>query len=121
LDNDVTSVVIATILQGTLLKNGIQVEPGTILEPGDILVYIPPLDASGQLNAFTITASDKVSSSEPLLISVNVTAITAKSQQAQPTTRMYLGLNAPRVTGGSCNWERSPRGFINRILEKAGC
>jgi hypothetical protein len=50
-DNDVTSVVIATILQGTLLKNGIQVEPGTILEPGDILVYIPPLDASGQLNA----------------------------------------------------------------------
>jgi hypothetical protein len=47
----VTSVVIATILQGTLLKNGIQVEPGTILEPGDILVYIPPLDASGQLNA----------------------------------------------------------------------
>lgn len=73
LDGDFTSVVLEEILHGRLLKNGIEVEPGMILEGGDVLVYIPPENSNGQINAFTLKASDGVSFSEALLISINVT------------------------------------------------
>jgi filamentous hemagglutinin family protein len=71
-DNDFTSVVIEEILQGKLLRNGIKVEPGMVLEAGDVLVYIPPENAEGRLNAFTIKSSDRVSFSTPLVVSLNV-------------------------------------------------
>ncbi|NES23854.1 MAG: hypothetical protein F6K41_34295, partial [Symploca sp. SIO3E6] len=74
LNDDVTSIEVVAILEGTLTKNGVLVTPGTILEPGDILVYTPPTDSSGLLNAFTISASDQVSSSTPLSVAIDVVA-----------------------------------------------
>ncbi|NEP14856.1 MAG: filamentous hemagglutinin N-terminal domain-containing protein [Symploca sp. SIO2C1] len=75
INGDVTSVEVVAILQGTLTQNGVVVTPGTILQPGDVLVYTPPTDAVGLLNAFTIIASDGVSSSNPLPIAIDVAAL----------------------------------------------
>jgi len=74
LNDDVTSIEIVAIIEGTLTKSGVLVTPGTILEPGDILVYTPPTNSSGLLNAFTISASDQVSFSTPLSVAIDVAA-----------------------------------------------
>ncbi|MGQ4647367.1 two-partner secretion domain-containing protein [Lyngbya aestuarii] len=71
-DGDNTSVVVEEIIEGRLTKNGAEVAAGTILEPDDILSYTPPLNASGQLNVFTLSASDQVSSSTAVPIAVDV-------------------------------------------------
>ncbi|MGB7439681.1 MAG: filamentous hemagglutinin N-terminal domain-containing protein [Coleofasciculaceae cyanobacterium] len=72
-NEDVTSVVVGKVLQGRLTKNGIEVKAGTILESGDVLVYTPPRNTSGSLDAFTILASDNISFSTPFPIVVKVT------------------------------------------------
>ncbi|MBE9104386.1 CHAT domain-containing protein [Nostoc cf. edaphicum LEGE 07299] len=72
-DTDITSIRIDTVNTGTLTVNGVPVEPGvTTLSGTETLVYTPPTDANGSLNAFVISANDVVSSSEPVQIGINV-------------------------------------------------
>ena len=72
-NQDVTTLTIASIAPGaTLTLNGSPVIPGVTLAPGDILVYTPPTGATGSLNAFTLRASDGVSTSNPVQIQVAV-------------------------------------------------
>ncbi|PSB33727.1 CHAT domain-containing protein [Stenomitos frigidus] len=73
-NQDVTTLTIASIAPGaTLTLNGNPVVPGSVtLAPGDVLVYTPPTDATGLLNAFTLRASDGVSTSNPVQVQVQV-------------------------------------------------
>ncbi|MBW4580215.1 MAG: CHAT domain-containing protein [Tildeniella nuda ZEHNDER 1965/U140] len=73
-NQDVTVLTIASIAPGaTLTLNGNPVIPGSsTLTPGDVLVYTPPADAIGLLNAFTLRATDGVSTSNPVQVQVNV-------------------------------------------------
>ncbi|MEQ8466148.1 CHAT domain-containing protein [Coleofasciculus sp. E1-EBD-02] len=66
------SIVIDQINAGTLTINGVVLEPGDTIEEGDTLVYTPPTDDTGDITAFTIVGSDRVSFSEPQQVSVNV-------------------------------------------------
>ncbi|MBW4691249.1 MAG: CHAT domain-containing protein [Lyngbya sp. HA4199-MV5] len=78
-NQDATTLTIASIAPGaTLTRNGNPVIAGsTTLIPGDVLVYTPPVDATGLLNAFTLRASDGVSTSNPVQVQVNVQASTS--------------------------------------------
>ncbi|XHX77981.1 MAG: CHAT domain-containing protein [Stenomitos frigidus ULC029] len=73
-NQDVTTLTIAAIAPGaTLTLNGNPVIPGSVtLVPGDVLVYTPPTDATGLLNAFTLEANDGVSTSNSVPVQVNV-------------------------------------------------
>ncbi|XGV94454.1 MAG: CHAT domain-containing protein [Leptolyngbya sp. BL-A-14] len=77
-NQDTTTLTIASIASGaTLTLNGNPVVPGTTtIAPGDVLVYTPPANASGLLNAFTLQANDRVSTSNPVQVQVNVQAPT---------------------------------------------
>ncbi|UBF23970.1 CHAT domain-containing protein [Kovacikia minuta CCNUW1] len=73
-DSDSRIIQIGTIAPGaTLTINGTIATPGTIISPGDVLVYHPPADTVGTLDAFTLIANDGVSQSSPVQVSVNVT------------------------------------------------
>lgn len=82
IDNDVTSIVIDKVNVGTLTVNGVAVIPGvTTIKEGDVLVYTSPQDSTGLLNAFTISASDKVSFSEAKQIAVNINPLPEPDKQ----------------------------------------
>ncbi|NJP10603.1 MAG: CHAT domain-containing protein [Leptolyngbyaceae cyanobacterium RU_5_1] len=74
-DTDNQTLQIVSVAPGvTLTVNGNPVIPGvTVLNPGDVLQYKPPVDAVGTLEAFTIATSDRVSQSNPVAISIKVT------------------------------------------------
>ncbi|MEQ9670177.1 CHAT domain-containing protein [Coleofasciculus sp. G2-EDA-02] len=66
------SIVIDQINAGILTKNGVILQTGDTIEAGDTLVYTPPTDEIGDIPAFTIVGSDRVSFSEPQQVSINV-------------------------------------------------
>jgi filamentous hemagglutinin family protein len=73
-NNDTTSIRIDGVTGGTLTVNGVAVVPGvTTVNVGDNLVYTPTGNNTGLQNAFVISASDRVSSSTPNQIAINVT------------------------------------------------
>ncbi|MEH2229935.1 MAG: CHAT domain-containing protein [Nostoc sp.] len=72
-NNDITSIKVDVVNTGNITVNGVPVIPGvTTLSSGDTLVYTPPADTNGSLNAFVISANDGVSSSAPVQIGINV-------------------------------------------------
>ncbi|MEH2180710.1 CHAT domain-containing protein [Nostoc sp.] len=72
-NNDITSIKVNVVNTGNLTVNGNSVIPDfTTLFNGDTLVYTPPADTNGSLNAFVISANDGVSSSAPVQIGINV-------------------------------------------------
>ncbi|NEQ42218.1 MAG: CHAT domain-containing protein [Leptolyngbya sp. SIOISBB] len=73
-NNDITTLEVVSIPSGTLLSNGVLVQPGDAIAPTDSLRYIPPVGTTGNLTAFTLRASDGVASSEPVAIAINITA-----------------------------------------------
>ncbi|MBD2335443.1 CHAT domain-containing protein [Calothrix sp. FACHB-156] len=76
-NNDNTTIRVDAVNSGTLTVNGAAVVPGvTTVSNGSSLVYTPPADTNGLLNAFTISASDGVSTSSPVQIGINVTQTT---------------------------------------------
>lgn len=86
-DQDNVSLLITTIAPGaSLTLKGSPVVPGsTLLQPGDVLQYTPPIDATGVLNAFTIQANDVVATSTPKQIQVNVTLPSVPTDPTDPT------------------------------------
>ncbi|RCJ31870.1 filamentous hemagglutinin [Nostoc punctiforme NIES-2108] len=72
-NNDITSIKVDVVNTGSLTVNGLPVIPGiTTLSNGDTLVYTPPADTNGSLNAFVISANDGVSSSASVQVGINV-------------------------------------------------
>ncbi|MEH1936996.1 MAG: CHAT domain-containing protein [Nostoc sp.] len=70
LDN--TSVLIDTIQAGTLRRGNTVLAAGNTLVVGETLNYTPPTDSTGLINAFTVRASDVVSSSIPVQVAINI-------------------------------------------------
>jgi filamentous hemagglutinin family protein len=70
LDN--TTVIIDAILAGTLRRGDTILAAGDTLTPGETLIYTPPNNTTGLINAFTVRASDRVSSSAPVQVAINV-------------------------------------------------
>ncbi|MGB3640268.1 MAG: filamentous hemagglutinin N-terminal domain-containing protein, partial [Rivularia sp. (in: cyanobacteria)] len=72
-NNDITELQINEITAGGSLKiNGSEANSGDIITSEDTLEYTPPANTTGEINAFTIVANDKISVSTPAQISVNV-------------------------------------------------
>lgn len=94
-NQDVTTLTIAAIAPGaSLTLNGNPVVPGTTtLVPGDVLTYTPPANATGLLGAFTLRASDGVSTSNPVQVQVNVQApppVPTPTQTPTPTPEITI-------------------------------
>jgi filamentous hemagglutinin family protein len=86
-DSDNRTIQIGTIASGgNLTINGTIAVPGTILFPGDVLVYQPPADTVGTItDAFTLVASDGVSQSSPVQVSINITESSLEEPNPQPS------------------------------------
>jgi filamentous hemagglutinin family protein len=70
LDN--TSIVLDAIQAGTLTRGNTVLNPGDVLIPGETLNYTSSSNATGATNAFTVRASDRISSSLPLQVGLNI-------------------------------------------------
>jgi uncharacterized delta-60 repeat protein len=85
LDGDALAFRIEGVTAGTLTKNGQPAIPGnTTLSPGETLAWTPPVNAYGNLTAFTVAAID------PAL---------AVSQPPAPVTIRVDAVNDPPVLG----------------------
>lgn len=82
---DNTVVFIDAVTAGGLTKNGVPVVGNTAISAGDVLVYTPPSNVIGQVSAFTIRASDRVSISRPRAIALNVTQTPTPTPSPIPT------------------------------------
>ena len=71
-NNDITTLEVASVPAGTLLQNGNPVQAGDAIAPADTLQYIPPAGTTGTVTAFTLQASDGVSTSAPVAIAVDI-------------------------------------------------
>ncbi|MEH2381782.1 MAG: CHAT domain-containing protein [Nostoc sp.] len=103
-NGDNTFLRIDAITAGKLKINGVEVVPGTqtaILSPGDTLEYTPPQDFSGELNPFSFSASDRISSSASQQVRINVTPTPPPKPPEFPPpeiTKIIEGNNPPTVT-----------------------
>lgn len=85
-NNDITSIKVDVVNTGNLTVNGLPVIPGvTALSSGDTLIYTPPADTNGSLNAFVISANDRVSSSAAVQVGINVSQIPTTIPTPIPT------------------------------------
>ncbi|WP_226889536.1 CHAT domain-containing protein [Nostoc sp. MG11] len=82
---DRTSVVIDGILAGELRRDNTLLVPGNTIVSGETLNYTPPTNTTGLINAFTVRASDRVSSSAPTPIGINVNPLPLKAPPATST------------------------------------
>jgi len=83
LDN--TSIVLDAIQAGTLTRGNTVLNPGDILIPGETLNYTSPSNATGAINAFTVRASDRVSSSAPQQVGLNIPSTPTPPEPPTPT------------------------------------
>ncbi|WP_375477640.1 CHAT domain-containing protein [uncultured Nostoc sp.] len=100
-NNDITTIRLDAVNAGNLTVNGAPVIPGvTTLSSGDTLVYTPPADTNGSLNAFVISANDGVSSSAPVQVGINVsqTPTPTVTPTVTPTTRPTVIPTPPPCT-----------------------
>lgn len=77
-NNDTTTLAIASIAAGTLLRNGVAVQVGDAIAPTDTLQFIPPNNTTGVITAFTLRAQDGVSTSAAVPITVTVSQATTR-------------------------------------------
>ena len=75
-DGDRVAFVVDSVTSGTLTKHGAPVVAGTTtLGYGETLFWVPPVDATGLLDAFTVTAFDGLeASASPVQVRVDVLA-----------------------------------------------
>ncbi|MEH2266893.1 MAG: CHAT domain-containing protein [Nostoc sp.] len=138
-NNDITSIQVDTVNTGNLTVNGLPVIPGvTTLSSGDTLVYTPPADTNGSLNAFVISANDGVSSSAPVQVGINVsqtpntipTPIPTPTFtptpdpctfQCSPGKPIYPGPNNPQIDNPVLNTDPTPEGnFTDDFADHLG-
>ncbi|MEH1854450.1 MAG: CHAT domain-containing protein [Nostoc sp.] len=117
-NNDITFIKVDVVNTGNLTVNGLPVIPGvTTLSSGDTLVYTPPTDVNGSLNAFVISANDRVSSSAPVQVAINVNQTPTPtftpnpppcSFQCTPDKPNVPGLNNPKIDNPIINTDATP-------------
>ncbi|MBD1893147.1 CHAT domain-containing protein [Coleofasciculus sp. FACHB-129] len=98
-NGDNTSIRIDAIAAGTLTRNGIELGAGDTINASDVLVYTPPQDATGSVNAFSIRATDNVSTSAPVPIAINVTQPPVIPPPKPPDPNLPLPPQADPVEG----------------------
>ena len=76
-NSDPLSFRVENVVSGTLTLNGNPVIPGfTLILPGQQVVWLPPSDANGVLNAFTVSAFDgELASTPPVLVQIALSAV----------------------------------------------
>ncbi|MEH1822730.1 MAG: CHAT domain-containing protein [Nostoc sp.] len=94
---DNTTVVIDAIQSGTLKRGNTTLVAGEKLTIGETLNYTPPTNTTGLINAFTVKASDGVSSSTPVQVGINV------NQTPTPTPTPTFTPNPP-----PCSFQCTP-------------
>ncbi|MBN3879247.1 CHAT domain-containing protein [Nostoc sp. JL23] len=127
-DTDITSIRIDAVNTGTLTVNGVPVEPGvTTLSGTETLVYTPPTDANGSLNAFVISANDVVSSSGPVQVAINVNVPTVPNvppctfQCNLPDKPNNPVPNNPKIDNPVLNTDPTPEGnFTDDFADHLG-
>ncbi len=98
-DTDITSIRIDQVNAGTLTVNGLPVQPGvTTLSGTETLVYTPPTDTNGSLNAFVISANDGVDFSLPVQVGINV-----RPNDTPPIDRPPIDRTDPPPCSFQCN------------------
>ncbi|MDF5708737.1 MAG: CHAT domain-containing protein [Nostoc sp. S4] len=117
-NNDNTSIRVDAVNAGNLTVNGAPVTPGvTTLSSGDTLVYTPPADTNGLVNAFAISASDGVSSSAPVQVGINISVPPERNkpdvppctfQCNSPNEPINPGSNNPNVNDPVLNTDPTP-------------
>ncbi|WP_392478428.1 CHAT domain-containing protein [Nostoc sp. C110] len=117
-NNDITSIQVNVVNTGNLTVNGLPVIPGvTTLSSGDTLVYTPPTDVNGSLNAFVISANDRVSSSAPVQVGINVSQIPPRNDTPNPLPCSFQctpgkpnvpGPNNPKIDNPVINTDPTP-------------
>lgn len=77
IDSTPVNFRVAGVTSGSLTKNSVPVVPGsTTLATGESLVWTPPTDQNGTLNAFTVTAWDgALASATPVQVQVQLTPV----------------------------------------------
>ncbi|MBD6620213.1 CHAT domain-containing protein [Komarekiella sp. 'clone 1'] len=102
---DRTSVVIDRILAGELRRDNTVLVPGNTIVSGETLNYTPPTNTTGLINAFTVRASDRVSSSAPIQIGINVSSLPAlpPSFSTPPTSTPSPTSTPPDIS--SCTFQ----------------
>ena len=71
-DGDAVSFRIEDVTTGTLTKNGSAATPGTLLGPGESLVWTPAANANGHIDAFEVRAWDGQEQSDTVQVAVDV-------------------------------------------------
>ncbi len=71
-DGDNLTLQITPTVGGTLRRNGVVIASATAINPGDLVTYTPPVNATGNLTALTLTASDGIAVSNVVNIPVNI-------------------------------------------------
>ncbi|MEM8639921.1 MAG: S8 family serine peptidase [Cyanobacteria bacterium P01_G01_bin.54] len=84
-DGNPIAFTINRLGSGSLAKGGFAVTPGTVLAPGEAMVWVP--DAAGNgIEAFSVTATDGISNSEtPIPVTANVGVGTVPSGELTVT------------------------------------
>ncbi|HIK15474.1 MAG TPA: CHAT domain-containing protein [Leptolyngbyaceae cyanobacterium M33_DOE_097] len=93
---DVTQLQISAIAPGAILRiNGSVATVGSVINPGDTLEFVPPPGFVGNLDAFSLSASDGVSSSTPTSIAQVIVEPPPEEipepPQADPTDPIVIG------------------------------
>ena len=87
-NDDNTSILIGSILAGTLSRNGVQLNAGDTILLTDMLVFTPPAGFSGNIDAFTLQSNDGVSFSALQTISFNVSATQGFGEDELPREKL---------------------------------
>ncbi|KAM3113551.1 CHAT domain-containing protein [Phormidesmis sp. 146-33] len=110
-NNDFTTITVATIAPGAILKvDGIELQPGANFPLGretGTIEYTPPPGTTGQIVAFTLAASDRISSSVPVPVSVTITS-TSPPPSTPPAEPVPPTLPEPEPTEPILNPPTTP-------------
>ena len=101
-DGDSTPILfrIQSVTSGTFTKNGVAVVPGTTtLGPGETLVWFPPTDGTGVLNACTVVCSDgALASAQAVTVSADVAVRYTHLVNAQNKKYVYIDGQGQKIT-----------------------
>jgi VCBS repeat-containing protein len=110
-DGDTLSFRVEMVSTGTLTKGGVAAIGGTLLSSGQDLVWTPPANANGTLNAFTIKMWDgTTTSASAIQVQVTVTATNdapvaiADVHTTNEDTPLVVSLGSPVVDQQQTAW-----------------
>ncbi|MEH2234977.1 CHAT domain-containing protein [Nostoc sp.] len=129
LDN--TSVLIDTVQAGTLRRGDTVLAAGDTIVVGETLNYTPPIGSTGLINAFTVRASDVVSSSTPIQVAINIRPNDTPpidrpdpppcTFQCNPVKPVNPGPDNPKINDPVINTDATPEGdFTDDFADHLG-